>query len=159
MAAVALGSTSIGSPSSRFAWQTVEFAGWPGNCQSGAGLLINGLPNDSASSWLSAVTSWKPPPKIPGEIQLAYWVIQRDCGNTPFWKKVWKPNTQHPPGTLGLFAFKLKRKVLGNSVIFMPLVLKFPRLISLTTSLSKKKLNSGLNIRTKVLPSPAVPVK
>ncbi len=43
--------------------------------------------------------------------------------------------------------------------MFMPLVVKLPRLISFTTSLPKKKLNSGLSMSTNVLPSAAVPVK
>src|SRR5690242_234578 len=159
MGVVALATTSIGSPSSRLFWQTFAVAGTPGNCHLGVGLLTKGLPNDSASSWLSAVTSWNPPPKTPGEIQLAYWVIHLDSGNAPSRKYVWKPRTQHPPGTLGLFTFRLKRKVFGNMVKFMPLVVKFPRLIWFTTSLSKKKLNRALSMSTKVLPSAAVPVK
>src|SRR5262249_2782324 len=121
--------------------------------------LRKGWAYDSARSWLNAVTSWNPPPKMPGEIQLAYWVIQRSSGNPPSRKKVWKPRVQQPPGTLGLFTFRLNRKVFGNSDMFMPLVVKLPRLISLTTTLSKKKLKSGLSMSTKVLPSAAVPVK
>src|SRR6478672_26921 len=159
MADVALGRTSIGSPSSRLAWQTLELAGSPGNCQFGVGLLTNGSPIASAVSCESAVTSSNPAPKSPGEIQLANWVTQRDCGNTPSRKNVWKPRTQHPPGVLGLAVFRLKRKVLGNIVVFKPLVVKLPRLISFTTTLLKKKLKSGLSIKTNVLPSAAVPVK
>src|SRR5262245_38787300 len=131
IAAVALGNTSIGSPSSRLAWQTLAVGGSPGNCQFGVELLTKGLANDSASSWLSAVTSSNPAPKRPGEIQLAYWVTQRCSGNPLSRKNVWKPKVQHPPGTFGLLTFRLNRKVLGNSVMFMPLVVKLPRLISL----------------------------
>src|SRR5215467_4008004 len=112
---VALGSTSIGSPSSRLFWQALEFAGCPGNCQTGAALSRNGLPNASAVSCVSAVTSWKPAPNRPGEIQLANWVTQRGCGVAEGSKKnVWNPSTQHPPGALGLFTFSENRKVLGN---------------------------------------------
>src|SRR5215470_2645122 len=88
IAAVAFGRTSIGSPSSRFAWHTLEVAGWPGNCQFGAGLLTKGFANASVVSCDSAVTSWNPAPKSPGEIQLAYWVTQRDSGKTPSRKYV-----------------------------------------------------------------------
>src|SRR5215472_13503613 len=156
--AVALANTSMGSPSSRLAWQTLEVGGWPGNCQFGAALLMKGLANDSAVSCVSPVTSWKPRPKIPGEIQLWNKETQRSCGTAPSRKKVWKPRTQQPPGTLGLFALRLNRKVFGVQTSLRALVVKLPRLISFTTSLSKKKLNSGLSIRTNVLPSAAFPV-
>src|SRR5262249_25090549 len=86
--AVALARTSIGSPSSRFAWHTLEVAGTPGNCQFGAGLLTKGFPNASLVSCDSAVTSSNPAPKSPGEIQLAYWVTQRDSGKTSSLKYV-----------------------------------------------------------------------
>src|ERR1700744_5970421 len=112
---VAFAKTSIGSPSSRLFWQTAAVAGSPGNCQFGVVLLTNGLPNDSASSWLSAVTAWNPAPNRPGEIQLANWLMNRCCGNRPskFAKYVWKPSTQQPPGVLGFAWLRLKRKVFG----------------------------------------------
>src|ERR1700757_2060178 len=160
MGMVALGNTSIGSPSSRLFWHTFEPAGCPGNCQFGAALSRKGLAKDSAISCESAVTSWNPAPKSPGEIQLAYRVTQRGCGTEEgSKKKVWKPSVQHPPGVFGLAVLSENRNVLGNKVILSDLVVKFPRLISFTTSLSKNKLNRRLSINTKVLPSAAVPVK
>src|SRR5215469_3816245 len=113
---VAFANTSMGSPSSRLFWQACEFAGCPGNCQLGVMLSRNGSPKISAVSCERAVTSWNPPPKMPGEIQLAYWVTQRDCGMVPDWKKkVWNPSTQHPPGALGSSTLSANRKVLGNN--------------------------------------------
>src|SRR5215470_545144 len=110
MGMVAVRRTSIGSPSSRLFWQTFALGGSPGNCHEGVALSTNGSPKASEVSCESAVTSWKPPPKRPGEIQLAYWVIQRGCGIVPgSKKKVWKPRTQHPPGTLGLFTLSENR--------------------------------------------------
>src|ERR1051326_3152447 len=150
----------MGSPSSRLFWQILAVAGTPGNCQFGAALSRNGLANASAVSCESAVTSWKPEPNSPGEIQLAYCVTQRGWGVAEGSKKyVWKPSTQHPPGVFGLFTFNEKRNVFGKRVMLSEFVVKLPRLISFTTSLSKKKLNSRFSIRTNVLPSAAVPMK
>src|ERR1051326_2496561 len=76
----ALERTSTGSPVSRLFWHILASGGTPGNCHVGAGLLMNGSSKASAISWESAVTSWKPLPNNPGDIQLAKSVIQRGCG-------------------------------------------------------------------------------
>src|SRR5260370_42691903 len=61
----ALGSPSITSPSSRLSWQRPL-----GDIHQGVVLFTKGSLKVSDSSWLSAVTSLKPPPKRPEEIQL-----------------------------------------------------------------------------------------